>query len=297
MTQKFRGTVAFMSANESKFVTEITKTLERLGNAKTATAAARFFKCREGEYGAGDKFLGITNPMVRKLALEVVKTDRKKVVLANVKQDSKRSTINDKDSKESSMVTIPVAAALAQSPYNEQRFFALLMLIHLYSRKSATESDKQAVFASYMDLATRQLVNNWNLVDLSAPNIVGDYYLRIATKAAERRELFRLAASSNLWLRRIAVIAMLAFVRSSELDLPLKMCAAVLKDDHDLMHKACGWVLQEIGKKDPAALAKFLENHAAEMPRTALRYSIERMPVSERQKFMAVGRNGKRARE
>lgn len=233
--------------------TTATDALHALTALRDPTQAAffqRFFKCGPGQYGEGDQFLGLSVPQVRS-------------VLAAYR-------------------TLPVAdcVTLLQSPYNEARLLALLILVAQYQRKRALEPERQAVYDAYM--ANRHRVNNWNLVDASAPAIVGGHLLQ-----RDRALLYELAASPSLWDRRIAVLATFAFIRASDFADTLRLCELLLADREDLMHKACGWMLREVGKRDEAVLRAFLDNHAHDMPRTMLRYALEKLAPALRAGYMA----------
>ena len=224
--------------------------LAALRDPDKAAFFQRFFKCGPGQYGAGDQFLGLSVPQVRS-------------VLAQYR-------------------TLPVSdcVALLQSPYNEVRLLALLILVAHYQRKHATEAERQTVYDAY--LAHRNRVNNWNLVDASAPIIVGGHLLR-----RDRSLLDTLVQSTVLWDRRIAVLATFAFIRAGDFGCTLRLCGQLLNDREDLMHKACGWMLREVGKRDEAVLRAFLDTHARHMPRTMLRYALEKLPPEVRAVYMA----------
>jgi 3-methyladenine DNA glycosylase AlkD len=232
--------------------TEALQALTALRNPDKAAFFQRFFKCGPGQYGAGDQFLGLSVPQVRGL-------------LAHYR------TLSGSD-----------CVALLQSPYNEARLLALLIWVAQYQRKRASEAERQAIFDAY--LANRQRVNNWNLVDASAPAIVGAHLLQ-----RERRLLDELVASPVLWNRRIAVLATFAFIRAGDFADTLHLCGLLLNDREDLMHKACGWMLREVGKRNEAVLRGFLDAHAHHMPRTMLRYALEKLPPTERAAYMARG--------
>lgn len=232
--------------------TEALQALTALRNPDKAAFFQRFFKCGPGQYGAGDQFLGLSVPQVRGL-------------LAHYR------TLSGSD-----------CVALLQSPYNEARLLALLIWVAQYQRKRASEAERQAIFDAY--LANRQRVNNWNLVDASAPAIVGAHLLQ-----RERRLLDELVASPVLWNRRIAVLATFAFIRAGDFADTLHLCGLLLNDREDLMHKACGWMLREVGKRNEAVLRSFLDAHAHHMPRTMLRYALEKLPPTERAAYMARG--------
>jgi 3-methyladenine DNA glycosylase AlkD len=220
-----------------------------LGLADPAKAAflEGFFKTRKGQYAEGDRFLGITVPAIRRLSRQF-----RQLGLSQIER-------------------------LLRSPFNEERLLALLILGDSYRRGAAPA--RQAVCRCY--LRNRSRVNNWNLVDASAPYILGAYLL-----PRKRTALYRLARSQNLWDRRIAVLATFAFIREGDFADTLELTRRLLQDKHDLMHKACGWMLREIGKRDPIVLEDFLRQHHRAMPRTMLRYAIERFPPARRQAYL-----------
>ncbi len=224
--------------------------LARQRNPAQAAVLRRFFKTGPGEYGDGDRFWGLMVPQVRAVL--------------------------------SALPEVPLAAAddLLASPFHEARLFAVLALVRSYAKGTATE--RAAVFEFYLARAAR--VNNWDLVDLSAPGIVG----RHLPPGGGRRMLGRLAKSPCLWERRIAMVSTLEHIRQGDLSNTFRLAARLLDDPEDLMHKASGWMLREAGKRDEAALEAFLSDHAPRMPRTMLRYAIERLPPDRRRKWMAV---------
>jgi 3-methyladenine DNA glycosylase AlkD len=229
------------------------KCLRELGNPEDAKFLQRFFKTAPGQYGAGDKFLGIRVPATRALARE----------------------LHD--------LSLDDIAALLTDEWHEARLLAVILLSNRYAKGSASERDE--IFALYVANAKR--VNNWDLVDSSAANIVGAH---LATR--KRDLLVKLAGSKNLWERRIAIVATLYFIRNDEFDDTLRIARALMHDDHDLIHKAVGWMLREVGKRDQEVLEQFLEQHAHELPRTALRYALERMTPAKKQYFMDAKREG-----
>lgn len=226
--------------------------LESLRDPDKAAFFQRFFKCGPGQYGEGDQFLGLSVPQVRS-------------VLAQYRT-----------------LPVPDCVALLQSPYNEARLLALLILGAQYQRKRASEAEQQAIFDAY--LAQRSRVNNWNLVDASAPAIVGGHLLQ-----RDRALLYELVKSKSLWDRRIAVLATFAFIRAGDFADTLRLCELLLVDREDLMHKACGWMLREVGKRDEAVVRAFLDAHASQMPRTMLRYALEKLAPPVRTAYMARG--------
>jgi 3-methyladenine DNA glycosylase AlkD len=214
-----------------------------------ARILARFFKTAPGEYGEGDRFLGVTVPDVRRL----VRSHR---VVAT--SDIRR---------------------LADSPYHEDRLFGLLLLVRNYEQ--ADLADREKLFRTYLSLKHR--INNWDLVDVTAPNILG---MHLMTKS--RKLLHRLAASSRLWDRRLAIVSTLAFIRKHDFSTTFELARKLMADSEDLIHKATGWMLREIGKRDLSPLVVFLHQNAAHMPRTMLRYAIERFPENRRKAFLSM---------
>lgn len=225
--------------------------LRRLASPEDARNLSWYFKTAPGEYGAGDRFIGVRVPALRRLA------------------------------REFRALPPPAAAKLLQSPIHEERLLALLILTDAYERTA--ESGRAAIYRLYLKNLVR--VNNWDLVDCSAPRIVGRHL-----KERPRKILFRLARSNILWRRRVAVLATFYFIRRGDFGDSLRLAELLLDDEHDLMHKAVGWMLREIGKRDVAALKKFLRQHAARMPRTMLRYAIEKLHERERQFYLRAGK-------
>jgi 3-methyladenine DNA glycosylase AlkD len=213
-----------------------------------ATHHLRFFKCGPGQYGEGDKFLGITVPPLRAL------------------------------SKKYKSVEVAEAVALLQSKWHEVRLLALMILVHRYER--GDEPEREAIYRAY--LANTNRINNWDLVDCSAHKIVG-----VHLREQDRAPLAALAKSESLWERRIAIIATLDFIRRNQFIDTFLISEMLLGDRHDLIHKATGWMLREVGKRDQPALEWFVNRHARVMPRTMLRYAIERFPPELRAKYMA----------
>jgi 3-methyladenine DNA glycosylase AlkD len=225
--------------------------LRQLASPVHARNLSWYFKTAPGEYGAGDRFIGVRVPALRRLA------------------------------REFRALPPPAAAKLLQSPIHEERLLALLILTDAYER--AGESGRTAIYRLYLKNLSR--VNNWDLVDCSAPRIVGPHL-----EKRSRNILFRLARSKILWRRRVAVLATFHFIRQGDFADALWLAELLLDDEHDLMHKAVGWMLREIGKRDLAGLEKFLRKHAARMPRTMLRYAIEKMPERNRKFYLQLGR-------
>jgi 3-methyladenine DNA glycosylase AlkD len=169
---------------------------------------------------------------------------------------------------------------LLYSRVHEERLVALLILAWRYSSASSSR-EKEEIVKFYLDHIKR--VNNWDLVDLSAPNILGAH---LVDRDGRRRLLYRLAGSENVWERRIAIVATHHFIRNGDFSDTLKIAEMLLQDRHDLIHKAVGWMLREVGKRDAAAEEEFLEKHCSVMPRTMLRYAIERLSERKRRRYM-----------
>lgn len=227
--------------------TAISQQLRALASPETAANLQRFFKTGAGQYGEGDVFLGIKVPPLRALARQY--------------RDADLRTIS----------------ALLDSRYHEERLFALLLLMQFYQR--GTDEQRQATFNLY--LANTHRINNWDLVDISAPHIVGRHL-----ENRSRKVLHKLARSPMLWERRIAIIATAWFIRLNDFADTLHIAGMLLQDGHDLMHKAVGWMLREVGKRDLAVEEDFLKAHYQNMPRTMLRYAIERFPEAKRKNYL-----------
>lgn len=219
----------------------------KLSNPKRKAALMRFFKTGKGEYGEGDVFLGLTLPVVRELTKKYKDLSREDVL------------------------------ALLKSKYHEERIIALIILLAQF--KKADERGQKDIFEIY--LGNTKYINNWDLVDVTCPNLVGAYLCN-----RDRKVLYDLARSDSVWERRIAIISTFYFIKEDELDDTLKIAKILLPDKHDLIHKAVGWALREVGKKDIGLLKKFLRENYPEIPRTALRYAIERFPEEERKKYL-----------
>ncbi|WP_419235604.1 DNA alkylation repair protein [Rickettsia endosymbiont of Nabis limbatus] len=205
-----------------------------------------FFKTKEGQYGEYDKFIGVTVPTLRKIAK----------IYYNLSKDD--------------------LGGIIKSRFNEERFLALVILINQYQK--ASDNDKKIFYQFYID--NIKYVNNWNLVDASAHHIIGAYLWD-----KDKEYLYKLARSKNLWERRIAMVATWYFIRKNELDLTFKIAQLLLNDKHDLIHKAVGWMLREAGKRDEKQLIEFLNRHISQMPRTMLRYAIERFSEETRKHY------------
>lgn len=222
--------------------------LQQLGNPAQAQVLQRFFKTGKGEYGEGDVFRGIKIPVLRKLAKNY--------------QDMPFAEVEK----------------LLTSKFHEDRMLALLLLVGNYS--IANDAGKKNIYTMY--LCNTRFINNWDLVDVTAHHIVGHYLMD-----KSRAPLYRLARSKILWERRIAIIATFHYIRQNKFDDTLKIAALLIGDPHDLMHKAVGWMLREVGKRDVLSEEQFLKTHYRQMPRTMLRYAIERFPEAKRRAYLA----------
>ena len=228
--------------------------LRQSASGKEAIVLQRFFKTGPGESGEGDQFIGVRVPVLRGLLREFCG------------------------------LAFADACALVPSPLHEEGLLALLIMVDSYER--GDESQRAAIFQFYVDHTVP--INNWDLVASSAPGIVGRHLERRA-----RKILFATAGASNLWDRRIAVLATFHFIRRNEFFEMLRLAKMLLPDRHDLIHKAVGWMLREVGKRDAARSRDFLEPHPARMPHTMLRSSIEKLPVAERRHWLSTSK-GKR---
>ena len=219
-----------------------------VGNARKASHAACFFKTGKGEYGEGDRFIGCTVPETRKVA------------------------------KANSGASFAELDRLLNDEMHECRLWALMILVAQF--KSADERRRKEIVDFYLSRTSR--VNNWDLVDLSAYHIIGEWL----KDKDDRSLLYRLAKSRLLWDQRIAVVSTLAFIRENDFSDILKLAEMFLTDQHDLIHKACGWMLREAGKRDEKALTDFMDRHSRVMPRTMLRYAIERLTPEQKRNYM-----------
>ena len=226
---------------------EIEKALLTAGNSEKASGMQRYFKTGKGEYGEGDIFIGITTPEMHRF----VKTYKH--------------------------VALTEAVKLLASPYHEIRACALQIMVEQYQK--GDENLRETIVQSYLLNTAR--INNWDLVDSSAPDIIGEHLL-----TRDRGLLYTLAASQLLWEQRIAIISTLTFIRHGDFTDTLKLAKLLLPHKHDLMHKAVGWMLREVGKRHRETLTVFLQGHRLAMPRTALRYAIEHYSEAERKAFM-----------
>lgn len=225
----------------------VSRVLRDLGDTDIAQHSKRFFKTGKGEYGEGDRFLGIRVPVLRQHVRRFRDVEPGEVL------------------------------ELLTSGFHEERLFALLLMVDRYRR--GTDSDRRWIYRHY--LANTQYINNWDLVDSSADRIVGAHLQR-----RSRKPLYKLAKSGSMWERRIAVMATFHFIRQGDYGDACAICELLLDDDQDLIHKATGWMLREIGKRDIGAEKDFLDRFHTTMPRTMLRYAIERFPQADRRKYL-----------
>jgi len=230
--------------------TSVLRRLKKLGNATDAAGARRFIKSGEGQYGEGYRLLGIRTPVLRKLASDY------------------------------STLALPDTELLLQSAYHEAKFLALLLLVnHFRTGDEKTRSDVVKIY-----LRNTHRIDGWDLVDCSAHKILGPWL-----EKRSRKVLYRLAKSKNLWERRIAIMTTFHFIRFSganEFSTTLEIAEMLLHDEHDLIHKATGWMLREIGDRDRKVQERFLRLHYRQMPRTMLRYAIEKFPPGLRRNYL-----------
>jgi 3-methyladenine DNA glycosylase AlkD len=231
---------------------ELIAELDLLKDSERAQLSQRFFKTGKGEYGEGDIFIGLTVPQIRALA------------------------------KKYQILSLGDITKLLSSPNHEYRLLALFILIFHY--KKADIQGKKNVYDYY--LTNTKYINNWDLVDSSAGYIIGEYLL----DKSDRSMLYQLVKSPNLWEQRIAIIATMPFLKAKQFEDTIQISLLLLNHPHDLIHKAVGWLLREIGKVDESSLISFLDMYSSKMPRTALRYSIERLTVEKRQYYLKLGR-------
>jgi len=226
----------------------ISARLQRLADAERACLLQRYFKTGPGEYAEGDVFIGLKVPEVRGVL------------------------------KEYRHLTPPELLPLLTSTIHEERLFALLALVRCFDK--GDPAVRGQIYSLY--LANTGSINNWDLVDCSAPAIVGGYLLE-----RDREPLYSLARSISLWERRIAILATFTFIRYNQFDDSLAIARMLLHDREELIHKAAGWMLREVGKRDQSTAEEFLRCHCRAMPRTMLRYAIERFPAEKRQMYLA----------
>jgi len=221
--------------------------LLQLANEQIAEHSQRFFKTGKGEYGEGDIFLGIRVPVLRKLV------------------------------KKYRGISIAEVRRLLHSKFHEERLLAVLMLVQLF--KSGDESEQKLIYDLYLE--NTGFINNWDIVDISASNIVGAHLYE-----KDKAPLYDLVQSKNMWERRISIIATFYLIRQNEFDDTLKIAEILLNDEEDLIQKAVGWMLREVGKREIESEEEFLQEHYKKMPRTMLRYAIEKFPETSRKMYL-----------
>ena len=231
--------------------TDVRKELKNMADPDKSVILQRFFKAGPGQYGECDIFIGVMAPQSRQIA------------------------------KKFGQLPLGEVKTLLYSRVHEERLVALLILVLKYNSTSSGREEKEDVVKFYLDNIKQ--VNNWDLVDLSGPNILGPHLIN---EDDRRRLLYRLAKSENVWERRIAIVATHHFIRNGDFSDTLKIAEILLQDKHDLIHKATGWMLREVGKRDAAVEEAFLEKNCSAMPRTMLRYAIERLPEGKRTYYM-----------
>lgn len=218
-----------------------------MANPEKGTFLQRFFKTGPGQYAEGDVFLGLVVPLTRSIA------------------------------KANKQTPLSELQLLMESEYHEARLCALLIVVEKF--KKASEAEREELYTFYLKNAQR--INNWDLVDVTCPHVVGLYLLD-----KDRSRLYDLAKSDNLWEQRIAMVSTVTFIRNREFSDTLALAERLMTHKHDLMHKAVGWMLREVGKKDRNTLTGFLEQYATKLSRTSLRYAIEHYPEDQRQYFL-----------
>lgn len=230
---------------------QITSDLIQLGSPEKAAFLSRFFKTGKGQYGEGDVFLGITMPEIREIV------------------------------KKYPMLALEEWTELLQSPYHEFRMAALIGLMKRFQKAKKDELTQQRIFNIY--LSNLNNINNWDLVDVTCRDIVGAFLLH-----KERSILYELAERPHLWSQRVAIVSTWYFISRNQFTDTLQLSELLLYHPHDLIHKAIGWMLREVGKRDELVLEEFLDTHIKAMPRTALRYAIERFPESKRKYYLTL---------
>ena len=222
--------------------------IRALANKEIAQHSLRFFKTDKGEYGHGDLFLGVRAPKIRLIAKKHID------------------------------ISITDMQILIRSKYHEERFLGLIILVNKYA-KTKDKKNRNQLYKIYV--SSFKYINNWNLVDVTCPHVTGKHLID-----KDRTILYKWAKSEDLWTKRIAMISTFYFIRKNDLDDTFKIADMLLQDEHDLIHKAVGWMLREAGKRDIKKEETFLKKHYKTMPRTMLRYSIEKFPETKRQKYL-----------
>lgn len=232
-------------------IIQLKKDLRQYATKERKKTNEWFFKTGKGEYGEHDQFLGISNPDVRRVAKKYRDED-----IAQLQQ-------------------------LIESEYNEDRLCSLIILVERFRRNKKSEQERKEIYDFYVKNLNH--INNWNLVDLSAPHILGEY---VVAHKSQKKVLNTLAGSDSQWNRRVCILATWAFTKRDDFIYTLKYAKQFLSDEEDLMHKAVGWMLREVWKRDSNVCEKFLKENYDQLPRTTLRYAIERMKEQERQRLL-----------
>ena len=235
----------------------VKKYLRKAADKKKAIILARFFKTGKGDYGEGDVFIGVVVPQQRKIA-------------------AKFAELPFKEIKE-----------LLKSKIHEERLTGLIILVNQYKKSFKVSKFKKGEILrkQFFNFYVKNIssVNNWDLVDLSCRDIIGEHLIN-----RQRKILYQFAKSRNMWKRRIAIVSTWAFIRKNDFNDTLRLAETLFNDKRDLIHKAVGWMLREVGKKDERVLRQFLDKNASKMPRVMLRYSIERLPENKRRKYLQI---------
>ena len=222
--------------------------IRALANKEIAQHSLRFFKTDKGEYGHGDLFLGVRAPKIRSIAKRHID------------------------------ISITDMETLIRSKYHEERFLGLIILVNKYA-KTKDKKNQNQLYKIYV--SSFKYINNWDLVDVTCPHVIGKHLID-----KDRAILYKWAKSEDLWTKRIAMVSTFSFIRKNDLEDTFKIAEILLHDEHDLIHKAVGWMLREAGKRDLKREETFLKKYYKTMPRTMLRYSIEKFPETKRQKYL-----------
>ncbi len=233
-------------------IAELRDALRSEASSEKASFLPRFFKTGPGEYGEGDQFLGVTVPSQRRIAKLY-----------------------------QSKITHEEWNIIATSPWHEERLTALFILIFWYQKAHST--DKENIVNTLLELLQKGYINNWDLVDSSAYTLLGDFIVQNPERITL---IYKLANSGKLWNERMAIVSTLALIKKGDTDPTIRLATQFITHRHDLIHKASGWMLRELGTRKPAILIDFLDQHAGVMPRTMLRYAIEKLPEERRQSYL-----------
>ena len=239
-----------MAPKRTNSVEKIIAQLKAISSEERAKITRRFFKTGKGNYSEHDEFIGIRVPRLRQLAREHIS------------------------------LSLSDTLRLLDSPIHEQRHLALLIWTIQYKRKSTTDLERETIYNAYLESWKR--INNWDLVDTTTPHIMGEHLLN-----RPRDILYQWSVDENLWKRRMSIVATWAFIKRGDLDDTFTLATTLLQDQEDLIHKAVGWMLREAGKRNQSRLVEYLDTYRHQMPRTMLRYSIEKFTTDERRFFLS----------